>query len=240
MAQLRAWSEAIRTILDTGMDGLEHEQEGPAHNFTNYFEAKLKRLPAGSKRIGLFEVTELSDHARLRETAANLMFIAFSGHETTVHLLATLVLHLAQDPDLWDSVRGRPDRAGNLVSEILRLESPVQKLCRWAMRDVEFANGHRLYEGENAVLLVGAANRDPLRFPAPDRVDLGRAPASHLAFGKGAHSCIGRALATMEGEAVLRWLIRNVRRLELQGGGFSWITNSTFRGLSRLSLTLRS
>jgi cytochrome P450 len=150
-----------------------------------------------------------------------------------------MLLHLALAPALLVSLRSTPALAPAVVSETLRLESPVQKICRWAVNDLELSREHRLHRGENAVLLVGAANRDPTRFENPDRMDLSRVQVPHLAFGKGVHACIGRGLAMMEGEAVLRWLIDNVDAIGLEEGAAEWIENSSFRGLKRLPITLR-
>jgi hypothetical protein len=125
------------------------------------------------------------------------------------------------------------------VAEVLRLESPVQKVCRWALADIQFSGGQVLRAGEYAVLLLGAANRDPARFPDPDRIDLSRPQNVHLSFGKGLHSCLGRGLAMMEGAAVLRWLVDHVRTIALNTDDCEWIPNSSFRGLRFLPITLR-
>ena len=147
---------------------------------------------------------------------------------------------MSKTPEVWDSVRNTPELAPVVVAEVLRLESPVQKVCRWALSDIEFASGHKLRAGEYAVLLLGAANRDPARFPDPDRIDLSRPQTLHLSFGKGLHSCLGRGLATMEGAAVLRWLVEHLRTIALNSDECEWIPNSSFRGLQRLPITLQS
>ncbi len=236
---LRAWSADIRTALDTGMDSIAAGEAGAATDLTDYFTDALKRMPPGNAIVGDFNVAELVHSAGVRTAAANLAFIAFAGYETTVHLLSSMLLHLSKTPEVWETVRKTPDLAPTVVAEVLRLESPVQKVCRWALSDIEFSGGHKLRAGEYAVLLLGAANRDPERFPDPDRIDLSRPQTLHLSFGKGLHSCLGRGLAMMEGAAVLRWLGEHVRTIALNTDEQEWIPNSSFRGLQRLPITLQ-
>ena len=236
---LRAWSADIRTALDTGMDSIAAGDAGAATDFTDYFADVLARMPPGNAIVGDFNVAELIDAVGVRSAAANLAFIAFAGYETTVHLLGSMLFHLSKTPDVWEAVRTTPDLTPAVVAEVLRLESPVQKVCRWALSDIELSGGNRLRAGEYAVLLLGAANRDPARFPDPDRIDLSRPQNVHLGFGKGLHSCLGRGLAIMEGAAIVRWLGEHVRTIVLNTDDCEWIPNSSFRGLQRLPVTLQ-
>lgn len=236
---LRAWSTDIRTALDTGMESIAEGKAGAATDLTGYFADVLKRLPPGDAIVGDFNVSELVRTAGERTAAANLAFLAFAGYETTVHLLGSLLLHLAKTPDVWDAVRKMPELAPVVVAEVLRLESPVQKVCRWALNDIELSDGHGLKAGDYVVLLLGAANRDPARFPDPDRIDLSRPQTLHLSFGKGLHACLGRGLAIMEGTALVRWLAEHVRTISMNADECEWIGNSSFRGLKHLPITLR-
>lgn len=239
LSLLRAWSQDIRTALDTGMESIAAGNADAATDLTDYFADALGRRQPGSAIVGDFNVSELIDAVGVRATAANLAFIAFAGYETTVHLLGSMLLHLSMRPDVWDAVCKTPELAPVVVSEALRLESPVQKACRWALTDIEFSAGHRLHKGEYAVLLLGAANRDPARFPKPDHINLSQAQNVHLGFGKGLHSCLGRGLAMIEGTAVLRWLVEHVGTISATGCDLDWIPNSSFRGLQRLPITLQ-
>lgn len=230
---LREWSAEIRTALDTDMAVIASQRA--IAELTDYFKHQLQ-----GRSNGMFDVSGLVDAAGPRTAAANLAFIAFAGHETTVHLIASMLFHLALAPDVWRALRGTPAMAPAVVSEALRLESPVQKISRWALDDVVFAGGNRVHEGEEVVVLVGAANRDPARYTHPHRMDPSRPATTHLAFGKGVHTCLGRALALMEGEAVLRHLAGSVKEISLEDGGWEWMANSSFRGLSRLTVTLQT
>jgi cytochrome P450 len=235
---LRTWSGDIRTALDTGMESIAAGKADAAADLTGYFADVLSRKGPGDVIVGDFNVGDLIDAVGVRTAASNLAFIAFAGYETTVHLLGSMLFHLSNRPDVWDMVRETPELAPVVVSEALRLESPVQKVCRWALGDIELTGGHRLHKGEYVVLLLGAANRDPARFETPDHINLSQAQNIHVGFGKGLHACLGRGLAMIEGTAVLRWLIGRVRTIPATGHGPEWIPNSSFRGLQRLPITL--
>lgn len=232
---LRAWSQDIRTALDVGMETIAAGDALAATDLTNYFLDVLNR----TRTVGDFAVGELVNVVGARAAAANLAFIAFAGYETTVHLLASMLLHLSERPDIWDRLKQSPDLAPVVVAETLRLESPVQKACRWALSDIDLPGGYKLRAGDYVVLLLGAANRDPARFAGPDRIDLSRTQNIHVGFGKGLHACLGRGLAMIEGATVLRWLVENVSSINAGGADPEWIENSSFRGLKRLPVTLR-
>ena len=235
---LRTWSADIRTALDTGMEAIAAGKTDAATDLSDYFADVLSRQAPGDAIVGDFNVGDLIDAVGIRTAASNLAFIAFAGYETTVHLLGSMLFHLSNRPDVWDMVRETPELAPVVVSEALRLESPVQKVCRWALGDIELTGGHRLHKGEYVVLLLGAANRDPARFETPDHINLSQAQNIHVGFGKGLHACLGRGLAMIEGTAVLRWLIERVRTIPATGHDLEWIANSSFRGLQRLPITL--
>jgi cytochrome P450 len=132
-------------------------------------------------------------------------------------------------------VRRDPRLVARLVDETLRLESPVQKLARWPDTDMRLGTVE-IPRDAPVVLVLGAGNRDPARFPDPDRCDLDRATGGHLGFGRGAHFCLGSALARLEAESVLGCLAERFDRIEAVPGGFRWLGNSSFRGLAELRL----
>lgn len=236
--RLRAWSIAARAILDSDFGSAFVAKGGSIDEMSDYFTDQLQRgeSPAGSIQTlpGMREYVE-------REGAVlagrNLAFFAFAGHETTVHLIGSMLMLLSRSPDLWAAVRANPRLVPRLVDETLRLESPVQKLARWAAADVTIG-GMAIARGASLVLLVGAANRDPARFPDPDRCDLHREIGGHLGFGRGSHFCLGSALARLEAECVLHHLAQRFRRIEAVPGGSRWLGNSSFRGLAELRLVL--
>src|SRR5450759_3376365 len=128
-------------------------------------------------------------------TTAALVFAA--GFETTTHLLGNALVALLDHPEQLDGLRRDPRRAADAVEELLRFDSPVQITGRTVLADTE-ACGLPMAAGQRVVAYLGAANRDPARFPDPDRLDLARADNAPLSFGGGIHYCLGAALARLE------------------------------------------
>ena len=166
--------------------------------FTEYIEDR-RRNPRGDVLTGLATATfpdgstpEVIDAVRV---AANLFA---AGQETTVRLLSTAVMMLAEDPELQARLRANRDLIPNFIEETLRFESPVRGDFRLAKVPVT-VGGVDLPAGTMVMLVNAAANRDPRKFPDPDRFDIERPNArSHVAFGRGVHSCPGAPLARAE------------------------------------------
>jgi cytochrome P450 len=119
------------------------------------------------------------------------------------------------------------------VEELLRYESPSQHTARLAPEDTVL--GETAIRKRQAVIAVmGAANRDPERFPDPDRLDISRQDNRHVAFGWAAHFCFGAPLARIEGQIALETMIRRLPRLALEGDSLTWRSNLGLRGLTAL------
>lgn len=142
-----------------------------------------------------------------------------AGHETTAAMLALSVVTLLGERARWEALRADPSRIENAVEELLRYLSILQMgtFSRTALEDVELGDVV-VKRGEKVVVSVAAANRDPEKFPDPDRLDLGRDAGGHLAFGHGRHMCIGQHLARLELTVGLRGLLRRFPRLDLGVG----------------------
>ena len=131
-----------------------------------------------------------------------------------------------------------PSLIGSAVEELLRYDSPVQLRVRVARETVEIG-GRRIAKGQRVLILVGAANRDPARFPDPDRLDIARPDNRHLAFGHGIHFCTGAPLARLEGAIAIRRLLRRFPRLELTTDQLAWRETLTLRALNALPVSAR-
>ena len=124
------------------------------------------------------------------------------------------------------------------VNELLRYESPIQKIGRWTREAVELG-GVSIPAGQYVVSLFGAANRDPQQYPDPDRLDIARRDGTSLAFGKGIHHCLGYGLAKLEGEVAFAALLERVSAMELRGKAAKWQHNTSIRGLESLPLAVK-
>jgi cytochrome P450 len=140
------------------------------------------------------------------EIARTLITMAIAGHETTMNAASSLLWLLARDRDQQELLRGDPSLAPQFVEEMLRLRTPAQNFARHTAQEV--AVGDTVVPEDARVLLsFAAANRDPAAFPDPDRFDVSRASRAHLAFGWGAHQCIGATLARTELKILLETLV---------------------------------
>src|SRR6185503_10465956 len=119
---------------------------------------------------------------------------------TTVSLIGSAVLALLTEPEALERLRSEPKRIPAAVEELLRREAAVDRtLNRWAATDVVLG-GQKIERGDLVIAILGAADRDPARFPEPDVLDLDRQDNKHVAFGRGSHYCLGAPLARLETE----------------------------------------
>ena len=158
------------------------------------------------------------------ELFATVTLLFFAGFLTTTNLigngLAALFDHPAEQARLWE----HPELAAPAVEEIVRFDSPVQFVHRNVLEDFELDSGGspaspkaHLAKGDIVMALLAAANRDPVRFPDPDRFDVGRPDNLHLGFAWGLHFCLGARLARMEGQLVLAGLVERFAKVEPAG-----------------------
>jgi cytochrome P450 len=171
-------------------------------------------------------------------------FLFAAGQETTARLLASSLRHLAEHPELQDELRADRGRIPDFIDEMLRVESPVKADFRLAVRSTT-VGGVDVPAGTPVMLLNGAANRDPRRFECPAEFHADRPNAgSHLAFGRGVHSCPGGPLARVEGRVSLERILdrlRNIRLSEQHHGPdgdrhFTYEPTWILRGLTELHL----
>ena len=155
-----------------------------------------------------------------------------AGLDTTVHGLGAAMRQLALNPDQFAALRADPSKARAAFEEAIRLETPVQTFFRTTTREVELS-GATIPEGEKVLMLLGAANRDPRKWPDPDRYDIDRPTAGHVGFGAGVHVCVGQLLARLEGETLLATLARAFAHIEPDGEPTP-LLNNTLRGWTRL------
>jgi cytochrome P450 len=160
-----------------------------------------------------------------------------AGFETTTNLLGNGMLALLRHPDQMERLRAQPELIPNAVEEMLRYDSPTQLGNRVTDSPVEIA-GTVIPEGSSVVALVGAAHRDPRRFPDPDRFDVGRGDAPVLSFSSGIHYCLGASLARMEAQIAFSTLLRRFPGLHCPGGADAVVFRPrlTLRGVESLPL----
>ncbi|MBB4934867.1 hypothetical protein F4561_005761 [Lipingzhangella halophila] len=182
-----------------------------------WVEAQCARERLATDGFGA-RIWEAADRGDITERQAPLIVrsLLTAGVDTTVHALAATLYAFATNPEQWRRLRERPELARVAFDEAVRWESPVQVFFRTATDDVEIA-GTTVPSGTKILMFLGAANRDPRRWDAPDAFDLSRDPSAHVGFGMGLHQCVGQHVARLEAEALLTALARRVQHIELAG-----------------------
>jgi cytochrome P450 len=161
---------------------------------------------------------------------ANTLLLLIAGHDSTVNTISNCIMTLLRNPGSWDLVAGNRELVPRTVEEVQRLQGSVQFFpSRWATADIEIA-GTRIPAGSAVFLVWGAANRDPRRFPDPDRFDPMREDNEHLGFGSGIHTCFGGPLARLEINAALEVFLRRVKSPRLVVDPPPYRHNQVFRG----------
>jgi cytochrome P450 len=164
------------------------------------------------------------------------LLLLAAGHETTSNLIGNGTLALFEHPEQLDWLRRHPDLSAGAVDELLRYDSPVQVASRVALEDLVLG-GVTVRKGQQALVVLGAANRDPARHSDPDRLDLTRTGPPHLAFGNGPHFCVGAGLARLEAQETFNHLAQSALRPRAGSWSHSREPSRTFRRLRSLHMT---
>ena len=239
-AQLKTWTSNYAEVLgnfqhnpDRVLQALQGLEE-----MTAYFRDKMHGCPHHLKDglvSGLMAAEEGGDRLSEEDVIANSILTMAGGQETTTNLIGNGLLTLLRHPTQLRALRENPALIPAAIEELLRYESPIQYTARLAPQNMEM--GGKAIRAHQAVMaVIGAANRDPERFPDPDRLDIHRANNRHLAFGWAAHFCFGAPLARIEGQIAFEALLR-LPNLALQGAPLVWQNNHGFRGLTALPVT---
>lgn len=238
---LRPWSNAIVKMYEYGRTT---EVEDAAERAADEFVAYLRALAAERRKdLGEDLVSHLvsmrdadGDKLTEDELVTTCILLLNAGHEATVNVSGNGTLALLRHPDQLQ--RLREDRAllPTAIEEFMRYDSPLQLFERTATEDVEIG-GITVARGEKIAALLGAANRDPAVFDAPDTFDVGRTDNGHITFGAGIHFCIGAPLARVELQASFGALLNRTTTFEL-GGEPVRRPEFVIRGLETLPVVL--
>jgi cytochrome P450 PksS len=199
--------------------------------------ARRRADPRDDLVTALVQAEEAGDRLTEQELVAMIGLLLFAGYETTVGLIACGALALLENPVQRDLLLARPELAEGAVEELLRYTSPTDFSTPRTTREEVTIAGVRLPKGALVMAGIGSANRDPARFPDPDRLDITREPDRHLAFGMGIHFCVGAPLARLEAQIALPALFRRFPALRLDGRALRWRRGMLFRGLEELPVS---
>lgn len=233
----KRWSRQIAPILDPVIsDEVFYQIAEAGLGLAVYFDeliAKRREAPGEDLITELIHAEEAGDRLTPEELRATLILLLVAGHETTMNLIGNGTLVLLRNPAQMERLRADPALAKTATDELLRYDGSVHLTARTATSDVEIG-GVTIGKGEMAMVILGAANRDPAQFPDPDRLDIGREPNRHLAFSAGGHFCVGATLARVEGQIAFETLVRRLPRLRLVDPDPPYRATITLRGLEAL------
>src|SRR6476661_6472412 len=236
--QLKDWTAVFAEMLGNFQHNPDHVPKvlRALEEMLEYFRERVRELRAHPREglINSLLTAEINgDRLTEEEVVANSIVTMVGGQETTTNLIGNGILSLLRNPGEIERLRSDYSIIPSAVEELLRYESPSQHTGRLAPEDVEL--GGKLIRKKQAVIAVMAAgNRDPARFPDPDRLDLTRQDNRHLAFGWAAHFCFGAALARIEGQVAFESMLRRLPGLTIKPGPLRWRTNLGLRGLVAL------
>jgi cytochrome P450 len=236
---LKGWSQDFAEMLGNFQHnpGRAAQVLASVEAMVAYFQDAIRR-EATSPTEGLINalVTAEVDGDRFseEEVIANVIVTMVGGQETTTNLIGNGLLTLLRQPEQLARLRSDPALMPTAVEELLRYESPSQHTARLAPAGAELG-GREIAEGTAVIAVMGAGNRDPERFPEPDRLELDRADNRHLAFGWASHFCFGAPLARIEGQIAFETLLARFPTLTLDPDAeISWRPNLGLRGLTAL------
>jgi cytochrome P450 len=233
--RMLAWAAATFNCLGPAnprlFDALPAMQEMVTYAFTEAVPGKLK---PGSWGAAIYEA---ADRGEVPHEQCGALMIDYLGPslDTTVFGISNAIYLFGRHPEQWDALRTDPSLMTSAINEILRIESPIAGFSRYVTEDYDM-EGVTLPRGSRAIVLYASANRDERKWEDPERFDIRRRAADHLAFGVGVHACLGMHLAKLEMQSLLNALLKRVRRFEL--GESKRALNNLLRGFESMQVTV--
>ena len=236
----KRWADDIISASNRAT-ATEEDRQRIRHSITDaraYFEATIarRRQEPRDDLISAFVRAEEENQALTAPEILSLsILLLLGGSETTTNLLGSLILTLLEQPDDLASVQRDPSLIPQLIEEGLRYHSPVQALFRQTTQAVEIA-GTTIPANTTVMPLLASANRDPRKFPEPERFNLTRNADGHVALGHGVHFCLGAPLARAEAKVALEALLPYLLSLSPTAQPVTWLDSFFVRGPKTLPL----
>jgi cytochrome P450 len=242
--QLKLWSQDFAEMLGNFQHNPDRvpRVRRSVEEMTNYFHSaiqEIRRHPREGLIHSFLSAEVEGERWTDEEIVANTIVTMVGGQETTTNLIGNGLLTLLRHPGELRRLTADLSLIPSAVEEMLRYEPPSQHTGRLAPHDLELG-GEKILKRQATIAVMAAANRDPQRFPEPDRFDITRKDNRHLSFGWAAHFCFGAALARIEGQVTFEEMLRRLPNLNLEPRPLVWRTNLGLRGLVSLPVTFRA
>jgi cytochrome P450 len=216
--QFKLWASAFTESIAQQGEAAQRQREQAQDDLNRYMAGLVERhrKQPGDDLLSQM-ATESGPDGRMsdRQLVATGVLLLIAGHETTVNLLGNGMLALLRNPAILARLQNAPELIPAAVEEMLRYDGPVQFLVQRTTLDEIALAGTTLPKGVLVTLALAAGNRDPARFPEPDRFDPERRDNQHLGFGSGIHSCFGAPLARIEAQIAFPELLRRLEQPRL-------------------------
>ncbi len=239
--QLTMWSADLGKVLGNFQYNLEHIQQvvGSLEEMTTYFRTAIedqKKHPRDGFISTFLNAEMAGERLTDEEIVANALLVMAGGQEETTNLIGNGILTLLRHQDQLEKLRADLSLLPSAVEEVLRYESASQYTARLAHDDVELG-GKKIRKRQAVIAVMGAANRDPERFPDPDSFDICRQDNRHLTFGWASHFCVGAQIARIEAKNAFGAVLERMPNLQLAPGPLVWRESQGLRGLAALHVT---
>ena len=216
--RFKHWSDYAVHATDSGTR-IDHERFSGSEmmEMGQYFLATIekRRQVAGDDLISrLLKASIHGEHLNQMELLGFCVLLLVAGNETTTNLIGNAMAAFAEQPEVWESLRARPELLPQAIEEVLRYRSPVQAMFRTTTGEVKIDH-QTIPARAQVVAWIGSANHDSAQFHEPARLDIKRSPNHHLAFGHGIHFCLGAPLARLEARIALGAMLERIKRFSL-------------------------
>ena len=239
----KRWSDDL--VANMGPPGMNPDQDlmkraqTSSNEMADYFRERIaerRKAPREDLLSALIAAEERGEVLSEDEVLATCVLLLAAGNETTTNLIGNGMLALLRHPEQFQKLRDDASLTDTAVEEFLRYDGPVQATARVANEDVDIG-GQKVEEGQMAMCVIAAANRDPAQFDDPETLDIARTENKHIAFGFGIHFCLGAPLARLEGQAAIAALMQRMPNLRLENDEPAWNGNFILRGLRSLPVS---
>ena len=231
------WSDTVERIGDP--DYFDTPAEGFAEiwkcfeYFNEFWQQRQAASTSGEDLISFLAQGEATKNMAPNEFLGNVLLLIVGGNDTTRNSITAGVQALNQFPEQYDKLKGNTDLIPNMVSEIVRWQSPVAHMCRTAMDDVE-VGGKTIRKWDKVAIWYLSGNRDAAQFADADRLIIDRANVrQHLSFGYGIHRCLGNRLAEMQLTILWQEIMQRFAHVEVVGEA-NYLNSSFIRGITDL------
>jgi cytochrome P450 len=239
MDDFKRWSDAVVDALVADPKTLDKETfVATLREMNAYFRTIVETRraePRDDLTTALVQAREKRDALSDVEILGSMLLLLVAGNETTTNLIGNGTVAITADEEQRQAVRDDPSLWPNAVEEIVRFDGPIQGTFRTTTRDVQM-HGITIPERSKVLVLWGSADRDPRRYPDPDRFDVRRDVSGHVAFGSGIHLCLGAPLARLEGRIAIETVVGRIKNVNVEGKP-TRRPNPFFRGFEHLPIT---